>query len=203
MDLLRADGLEKRFGRKSIFTGVSLLLPEGRITGLVGENGSGKSTLLRCLLGIEPLQSGSVSLSERPGYCPQENYLNPRYTVAEHLRLAMCCYSAFRPARADFVHSLLERFGLAACLKERIGILSGGTYQKVKFVCSILHQPRLLLLDEPYDGFDWRMYRAFWDTLGLLRAGGTAILLVTHMVLDRQPFDAISSLEGGTLVAGS
>jgi ABC-type multidrug transport system ATPase subunit len=202
-ELLRVEDLAKRYGRRTVFGGVSFCLVESGITGVFGENGSGKTTLLKCLLGIEAHQRGSVWTVERPGYCPQENYLNPRYTVEEHLGFAASIYGTVGPLEEGYPASLLDRFRLRPCLKQRISTLSGGTYQKVKFVTSILDRPRLVLLDEPYDGFDWRMYEAFWEVLAQLRAAGAAVLLVTHFAFDRARFDALLSLEGGTLVGAS
>jgi ABC-2 type transport system ATP-binding protein len=199
---LEARDLSKRYGRRPVFSHVSLSLESGRVAGVVGENGSGKSTLLKCLLGIEAVHQGTIRMTGRPGYCPQENYLNPRYTVGEHVRLVTAIYSAQKKSESGFTDLLMDAFHLVPCLNDRIGTLSGGTYQKVKFVTAAMHRPSILLLDEPYDGLDWRMYQVFWEVIDLLRHGGTAVLLVTHFVLDNERFDLIYTMEGGGLVKG-
>jgi len=82
-------------------------------------------------------------------------------------------------------------------LRTSIGDLSSGTYQKVKFLTSIYHSPRLIILDEPYDGFDWRMYLVFWEIIEELKSQGAAILMISHLIYDREKFDRIYELKEG------
>jgi ABC-type multidrug transport system ATPase subunit len=169
--------------------------------GLVGENGAGKTTLLRCIMGLVTPNRGIIRVAGRVGYCPQETFLHAAYTVREHLDLACAIYARHAAVDGSRVDDLVQRFRLGPALDQTMGTLSGGTRQKVKFLTAILHAPTLLLMDEPYDGFDWQTYLLFWDVLGEMRAAGAATLLVTHFVHDRVRLDRLHELRDGCLHA--
>lgn len=191
--------IKKSFGRKRVLRGCSLELKEEEFIGLVGENGSGKSTFVRCLLGFTRPDSGKVTLKGPVGYCPQENFLNRRYRVSEHLKLAEAIYSTHNTVDHRFVDTSLDRLKLRPFLRTSIGDLSSGTYQKVKFLTSIYHSPKLIILDEPYDGFDWQMYQVFWGIIEDLKSNGAAILMISHLIYDHERFDRIFEIKEGYL----
>lgn len=194
----RCAGLAKAYGRRRVLHGCTLEVRAGEIVGLVGENGSGKSTLLRSLLGFVRPDGGTAWLHPSVGYCPQDAYLHGRLTVAEHLALAQDVYRQDHRLDRAWIDRLIERLRLGQYLGDRIDHLSGGTVQKVKFATAVLHRPALTLLDEPTDGFDWAMYLSFWEVMGELRAQGHAALVVSHLIYDRERFDRIYELSGGT-----
>jgi ABC-type multidrug transport system ATPase subunit len=196
----RCEGLVKSYRRRPVLAGCSLAVNAGEVVGLVGENGSGKSTLVRCLLGFARPDAGEAWVDPSSGYCPQEPYLHPRLTVDEHLDLACRIYGRTHPVDRAFVDRVVERLRLAPWRGERIERLSGGTTQKLKFATAILHRPAMVILDEPTDGFDWTMYLAFWEVMAELRAAGSAALVVSHLILDRERFDRIYELAGGRCV---
>lgn len=191
--------VKKSFGRLDVLRGCSFELKESEFVGLVGENGSGKSTLVRCILGFTQPDSGTVKIKGSVGYCPQENILNRRLRVSEHLKLAEAIYSKYNSINHDFREKNIDRLRLRPFLKTSIGNLSSGTYQKVKFLTSIYHSPRLIILDEPYDGFDWRMYLVFWEIIQDLKSQGAAIMMISHLIYDRERFDQIFELKEGHL----
>lgn len=191
--------IKKSYGRIHVLKGCSFQLKEGEFVGLVGENGSGKSTLVRCILGFTQVDSGTAELRGPVGYCPQDNILNRRYKVSEHFELTEALYCKNNSIDSDFIAMNIDRLKLRPFLKSSIGNLSSGTYQKVKFLTSIYHSPRLIILDEPYDGFDWRMYIVFWEIVRDLRSRGTAILMISHLIYDRENFDRIFELKEGYL----
>jgi len=176
-------GLSRSYGRRRVLDGVDLAVRSGEIVGLSGENGSGKSTLLRCLAGYEGRDSGLLILRGRRGYCPQEDCLEPRLTVAEHLALAGAAWVGAGRGRepGPRMKALLERFALAPLLGQRTATISGGARQKLKFLLALAPDPEVLLLDEAYEGFDLRTYGEFWATLAELAREGCAILLVSHL----------------------
>jgi ABC-2 type transport system ATP-binding protein len=197
--LCHCDGLRLDFGKTRVLDECDLQVNLGQIVGLTGENGSGKSTLVRCLLGFQKPTAGVVACDPRAGYCPQENYLHRSYTVAEHLALvASLRRGRERPDQA-YATSCTETLKLDRYLDYPIRKLSGGTYQKLKFLTAILHRPPLLILDEPTDGFDWTMYLLFWDLVGELARAGTGVLMISHLLLDRERFDRIFQLREGRL----
>ncbi len=197
--LCNCKGLAKSYGRREVLTDCTLTVGKGELIGLVGENGSGKSTLIRCLLGFTRPSGGTAAITGRVGYCPQEAYLNDSYTVGEHLSLAGSIYSRHAPVDPSFADRHLRRLGLDEYGDYLIRDLSEGTRQKLKFLTSILHQPTLLLMDEPYGGFDWNMYLVFWETVKGLCEEGTGVLLISHLIFDRQIFDRVYDLRGGRL----
>jgi len=196
---LHCQNLTKSFGRNKVLNDCTLKIQAGEFIGIVGENGSGKSTLVRCLLGFLKPDSGSIQLDGHVGYCPQDNVLNSRYKVNEHLLLAENIIKKNWNVDLEFLDSCLERLKLFPYLRSRIGDLSSGTYQKVKFLTSIFHLPNLLILDEPYDGFDWQMYLVFWEIVAELKSRGTSILMISHLIYDRNKFDKILEMNGGHL----
>jgi ABC-2 type transport system ATP-binding protein len=163
---------------------------------VAGENGTGKTTLLRILAGDVPPDAGTVEISGRPGYCPQAVVLDEALTVDQHARYFQAAYGVSSPARAG---ELIERLGYAACRGQRAGTLSGGTRQKLSLTLALLHDPPVLLLDEPCQGFDWHTYLAFWDLAGELKAAGTATVVISHLVFEHERFDRICHLAGGRI----
>ncbi len=191
------DSLRKSYGRNGVLKGCRLAVNAGEMVGLVGENGSGKSTLVRCLLGFTAPSGGTTWVHPSVGYCPQEDYLNKRLTLGEHLLLMGDVYRLNYKVDARFIQMLVGELRLNAYLGMRIGHLSSGTYQKVKFVTSILHRPAMIVLDEPCDGFDWAMYQAFWTIMSAIKAEGCAVLMISHLLHDREKFDRIYELREG------
>lgn len=197
--LLLCEGVWKSWGRRTVLSGCTLSLGPGELVGLVGENGAGKTTLLRCVLGFARPDRGLVRISGRVGYCPQETCLHASYTVREHLGLACAIYRRHTSVDVARLDGLVERFRLGPALDQTMGTLSGGTRQKVKLLTALLHAPTLLLMDEPYDGFDWQTYLLFWDVVREMRSSGAGTLLVTHFVHDRTNLDRVHELREGRL----
>jgi ABC-2 type transport system ATP-binding protein len=187
------------YGSNKVLSSCSLLVARGEVVGLIGENGTGKSTLLKGLLGFLPLDSGTVSIEAPVGFCPQENILNASLTVHEHFQFFTSILRCAAPPDAIYRESLLQETGLSKFLHTPIGNLSGGTYQKVKLVTAIWDKPRLLVLDEPCDGFDWQMYLLFWRFVESLALVGTGILMVSHLLHDKERFQRIYQLREGVL----
>jgi ABC-2 type transport system ATP-binding protein len=196
MTALAARGIRKSFGRRQVLAGLDLEVATGELTAVVGENGTGKTTLLRILAGDLRPDAGSVTVAGRPGYCPQTVVLDEALTVDQHVRYFQAAYGIDRRDRAD---ELIERLGFAACRGQRAGTLSGGTRQKLSLTLALMHDPPVLLLDEPYQGFDWQTYLAFWDLTGELRERGTAIVVISHLVFEQERFDRICHLRDGRI----
>ncbi len=186
--------------RRAVLRGVDLTLDPGEVVGLVGENGSGKSTLMKVIVGALPADEGTVIRSARIGYCPQEPVLYPRLTCDEHFELYGHAYAmspaAMRAGRAG----IYEALGFARYATSRADQLSGGTQAKLNLGLALLPDPELLLLDEPYAGFDWDTYQRFWELVAQRRAAGGTVLVISHFVVDEQRFDRILALRDGTAV---
>jgi ABC-2 type transport system ATP-binding protein len=191
------ESLYKSFGKKHVLRGCNFAINAGEMVGLVGENGSGKSTLVRCLLGFIKSDRGMTWISPSLGYCPQDNFLNGRITVSEHFDFMRSIYERTGVYDPGLFSSLVDKLRLAPHLEMRISDLSGGTYQKVKFVTSVFHLPDLIILDEPCDGFDWAMYRVFWEIMSQVKERGASILMISHLLYDKENFDRIIELKEG------
>ena len=196
MAALAARGIRKSFGRRQVLTGVDLEIAAGELVAVVGENGTGKTTLLRILAGDLRPDAGSVAIDGRPGYCPQTVVLDEALTVDQNVRYFQAAYGIGSTGRAG---ELIERLGYAGCRGQRVGTLSGGTKQKLSLTLALMHDPPVLLLDEPYQGFDWQTYLAFWQLTGELRDRGTATVVISHLVFEQERFDRICHLTGGRI----
>ena len=196
MTVLAAQGICKSFGRRRVLTGLDLDVAPGEMVAVVGENGTGKTTLLRILAGDLRPDAGTVTIGGRPGYCPQTVILDEALTVDQHVRYFQAAYGISSPARA---RELIERLGFAAYRGQRAGTLSGGTQQKLSLTLALMHDPPVLLLDEPYQGFDWQTYLAFWDLASELTAAGTATVVISHLVFEHKRFDRICHLADGRI----
>ncbi|MFD3657638.1 ABC transporter ATP-binding protein [Streptomyces sp. NPDC058620] len=194
--VLRMRGVFKSYRNRPVLRGMSLDLHAGQLVGIVGENGAGKSTLLRILAGDLTADSGVVERSGRLGCCPQETVLHQAFTVEQHLQFFQAAYGISRLSRA---YELLEELNFSGYRYERVETLSGGTRQKLNLVLALMHDPQVLLLDEPYQGFDWETYLRFWDLAAALRDRGCAVLVVSHLAYDVSRLDILYRLDGGVL----
>ena len=181
---LRATDIWKRYGRRPVLSGVELTVRAGQVAAIVGANGSGKSTLLRICAGLVSPDRGTVDVRGALGYCPQDGGTSDFLFPDEHFVLVGAGRGLSRAAaRAD-------GRGRAAALDWDAGDarparqLSGGTRQKLNLVMAELGDPDVMLLDEPYQGFDRGSYVDFWERVWSWRDAGKAIVVVTHL-LDR------------------
>ncbi|WP_266393644.1 ABC transporter ATP-binding protein [Streptomyces canus] len=184
------------YGKRLVLRGVDFTLPAGSLTGVVGENGAGKSTLLKILAGELRPARGSVRHGGRFGYCPQQVVVNDALTVRQHLAFFQ---AAFRLDSLRYAREVMDVLGFAEYLDERAGVLSGGTRQKLNVTLALMHDPRVLLLDEPYQGFDWDTYLRFWELASRLRERGSSVLVVSHLAYDTERLDELWRLDGGRL----
>ena len=203
--VLRAEGITKAYRRgvwprrhqSDVLQGADVELCAGEVVGLVGENGSGKSTLMKILVGTLGADEGTVQISGRMGYCPQEPLLYDRLTCEEHLELFGVAYGMDAAAIAGAAEALYESLGFARWRGTQVAELSGGTRAKLNLALALLADPDVLLLDEPYAGFDWDTYLRFWELTAERRAAGRSVLVVSHFVTDHERFDRLVELRHG------
>jgi ABC-type multidrug transport system ATPase subunit len=195
--VLEARHVARSFGPRAVLTDVHLAVSRGEMVAVVGENGSGKTTLLKILAGLLAPDRGDVVQRGSLGYCPQEPLVFENLTLRENFAYFGAAYGV--PAWAGAMDSLLDRFHFAGQVDSFVRDVSGGTRQKVNLALALLHDPDLLLLDEPYSGFDWETYLHFWEYARELRDRGRGLLVVSHFVYDRGVFDRVLDLAGGRL----
>jgi ABC-type multidrug transport system ATPase subunit len=206
--LLEASGIEKSYRQgiwpvrrqRPVLRGASLALYPGEVAGLVGENGAGKSTLMKILVGALAPDTGSVTQAGRLGYCPQEPVVYERLTCDEHFDLFGHAYAMTPAEQRRSARELYAALGFERYAATRAGQLSGGTLAKLNLALALLPDPEVLLLDEPYSGFDFDTYLKFWDLVAQRRTAGRSVLIISHFVTDEERFDRIVTLHDGKAV---
>jgi len=206
--LLQASGITKSYRRgtwprrrtQQVLAGADLVLYPGEVVGLTGENGSGKSTLMKVLVGALRPDGGTVERTGRLGYCPQAPLVYDRLTCDEHYDLFGHAYGMTREATARSAQNLYAQLGFERYADTRADQLSGGTLAKLNLGLALLPDPELLLLDEPYAGFDWETYQKFWGLVAQRRDSGRTVLIVSHFVVDEERFDRIVAIRDGKAV---
>ncbi|MEV2255542.1 ABC transporter ATP-binding protein [Streptomyces sp. NPDC050147] len=193
---LAARDIHKAFGKHQVLRGADLTVEPGQLVAVVGENGSGKSTLLKAIAGTLAVDSGEVRLGGKLGYCPQDPVLNLNLTVDQHLQYFAAAHKLHSLDRAD---ELVGMLGYEKYRETAASDLSGGTRQKLNLTLALLHDPDVLLLDEPYQGFDWETYLRFWDLVDQLHERDKAVVVITHLVFEQERFDVLADLVEGRL----
>lgn len=184
-------------GTTQVLTEAGMELRAGEVVGLVGENGSGKTTLMRILVGDLVADAGSVHVAGTVGYCPQEPVVYPRLTCDEHFELFARAYGMTEHAQQASMRSIYSSLGFERYAHTRADRLSGGTLAKLNLGLALLPDPEVLLLDEPYAGFDWDTYLKFWELVELRRTAGRSVLIVSHFLVDRSRFDRVVEVRDG------
>ncbi len=189
--MLRAKDLNKRFGKRTVLRDQSLEVMSGEAVAIVGENGAGKSTLLRIMAGVLAPDSGRVHMAGRLGYCPQQPGVLDLLTVDDHLALFGAGLGLSPTDALPEGRSILRSLGYRPEPDRPAKFLSGGNRQKLNLALALLGDPEVLLLDEPYQGFDFGTYVNFWDNVGGWRRAGKVIVIVTHMLAELERVDRV------------
>ncbi len=194
--LLSATGIWKSFRRrtKPVLRNAELRVWAGEVVALVGENGAGKTTLLRICAGLSAPDAGQVLAAGSIGYCPQEPGVFDLLTADEHMVLFGRAVGLSRTAAVMQGKKLLQGFGFSSEHGDVARELSGGARQKLNVALALLGDPPVLLLDEPYQGFDRGAYVNFWDHVQTWRDEGRAVVVVTHLLAELDRVDRIVEL---------
>jgi ABC-2 type transport system ATP-binding protein len=209
---LLAEGLGKRFDGHSAADGISLSIRRGETLGLLGPNGAGKTTTLRMLAGILRPDAGRVRVSgldpRMPdgrmgvGFAPQELALYPELTVEENLAFFGRLHRLRGRALAARVVAALDLAGLGDRRRRRVASLSGGMQRRLNLACAVVHEPAVLLLDEPTAGVDAQSRDHIVRSLSAIRDGGTSILYSTHYLEEAERLcDRVVIVDRGRVVA--
>jgi ABC-2 type transport system ATP-binding protein len=211
--LLTLTSVTRAFGRRTVLDGLSLDVPRAGVTGLVGPNGAGKTTVINLVAGLSRPTSGVIAwdgtpvgypyparIRRRLGLVPQETALYDELTVTENLRFAAELFGVADPQRR--VGEILELVGLSERARDRVGVLSGGMRRRVAFGRALVHDPELLVLDEPTLAVDIDNRHAIWDHVRRLRSEGRTVLLSTNYLDEAEALcDVVVALRAGCLVA--
>ena len=208
---VKAAGLSHRYGDRIALDNLSLTVPAGSVFGLLGPNGSGKSTFLSILVAMEHPQAGTLRVldaapdstgKQRMGIVFQENTADPLMTPNEILSLSGRLFGLSRKAVLAKGDALLEQFGLATRADDPVESLSGGMRRRLELARALLHEPELLLLDEPTTGVDPDERQALWAGLRAADSASRTVLLATNDLLEADAVcDEVALLRKGELVA--
>ncbi len=204
--------LTKKFGSFTAVNGISFDIPKGKIFGFLGPNGSGKSTTIRMICGVLRPTAGSGKvlgydlvkdtemIKHNIGYMSQKFSLYEDLTVEENLDFYGNIYMMPREQLQERKKQLIEMANLKGKEKSLAGTLSGGWKQRLALGCSLIHNPSLLILDEPTAGVDPVSRREFWNTITQLVGGGITVLVTTHYMDEASICDIIGFIYNGDLI---
>ncbi|WP_416674483.1 ABC transporter ATP-binding protein [Egbenema bharatensis] len=189
--MLQIEELRKAYGQRVILNNLNLHIRAGEIYGLLGSNGAGKTTTINILCHLLVADSGRILIKDQPisestklliGVVPQENLLYKSLTCEENLNFFAQIYGLSRAERKQRVEQCLGAVGLADRAKSPAEILSGGMQRRLSMAITLIHQPKLLILDEPTTGLDLEARYEIWDLIRKLQQQGMTILLSTHFL---------------------
>jgi ABC-2 type transport system ATP-binding protein len=203
----------RSFGDVVAVQDVSFRVPAGTILGVIGPSGSGKTTTIRLILGTLGLDAGEARVlgedprrfrrrtRERIGYQPQSFVMYPDLTARENVNFVAATFGLLWRKRRRRVREVMELVGLWERRDRRAGDMSGGEQRRLELCCALVHEPSLLVLDEPTAGVDPLLRQAIWDELERLRNAGVTILVTTQYVTEAEYCDSVALISSGELVA--
>jgi ABC-2 type transport system ATP-binding protein len=208
---IQLHGVSKLFGEKVVLQDITLAVPKAHIFGLLGPSGSGKTTLVRLIAGIDAPTSGTVHvLGERMpqlamlskiGYMAQSDALYAELTAQENLEFFAALYGLTGTKRKQRIHDVMELVDLGSHLKKQISNYSGGMKRRLSLAISLLHEPGILILDEPTVGIDPVLRKSIWEELTNLSQKGTTILVTTHVMDEADKCHKLGMIRDGKLTA--
>jgi len=196
-------------GPRRVLDRLTFTVPRGQVTGLLGPSGSGKTTLMRCLVGVQKVRSGTVTVLGRPagspslrariGYVTQAPSVYADLTVRENARY----FAALHGAGAADADSAVEAVGLADAAGQLVENLSGGQRGRASLACALVGRPEVLVLDEPTVGLDPVLRVELWEQFHALAAAGTTLVVSSHVMDEAGRCDRLLLLREGALLADS
>jgi ABC-2 type transport system ATP-binding protein len=206
-EAIRIRGLVVDRGGRRVLPGVDCDVPAGVVTGLLGPSGGGKTTLMRCIVGVQRvtagevtvlgLPAGAVELRRRVGYVTQSPSVYSDLTARDNARY----FAAMQGVPASWIDPALAEVGLADAADQLVGRMSGGQRARVSLACALLAQPEVLVLDEPTVGLDPVLRRDLWSMFHWLAAGGTTLLISSHVMDEAGRCDQLVLVREGRIVA--
>jgi ABC-2 type transport system ATP-binding protein len=203
--------VNKFFSKKQVLHDINLDVPYSKIFGLLGPSGSGKTTMVKMIAGIETSTTGSVYLLDykmpnlsamgKIGYMSQLDALYLELTAEENMVFFSSLYGLKGAEQKKRILEVMELVNLTEDLKRPVKVYSGGMRRRLSLAIALLHNPGVLILDEPTVGIDPLLRKSIWDELNVLRDNGTSILLTTHVMDEAEKCDTLAMLRDGKLIA--
>jgi ABC-2 type transport system ATP-binding protein len=210
--LLKIKNVKKKYATLEALKGVSLDIYKGEILGLLGVNGAGKTTLSSIIATLHPPTEGDIEFEGKSiyddvatyrfsiGFCPQKPNLNPMLTLEQNLRLSGSYYQMTKEQIDARLAQLVEQFGLQKYLSQKAHVLSGGYKQRFMIARALMHNPQLVILDEPTVGLDPHIRRQLWQHIRDLKQLGVTVILTTHYLDEAEQLsDRVCVMDGGLI----
>lgn len=210
---VEAQNISKTFGEVQALKDLSFVIEKGKALGLLGRNGAGKTTAIRILLGILPSDTGKVLVDNKKlsfdenafGYLPEERGLYLKYTVKSQLMHFASLYGMKKKKALSSIEYWLEKFEISEYLNKKVETLSKGNKQKIQLIVAVMHDPEVIILDEPFSGLDPVNVELFKTVIRELLSKGKTLIFSSHRMADVEEFcdDIIMLKEGETILQGN
>ncbi|NDI33543.1 ABC transporter ATP-binding protein [Chengkuizengella sediminis] len=208
---IRVEQLTKKFNKKTILNEISLDIPCAKITGLLGPSGAGKTTLIKQIAGMDTPDQGhiyvlskkmpSIDMINRIGYMAQSDALYNELSAYDNLDFFAQLYGLKGKAKKQRIHEVMELVDLTADLRKKVSKYSGGMKRRLSLAIALVHQPEILLLDEPTVGIDPVLRQSIWSELDILSEQGTTIIVTTHVMDEAEKCHQLAMLRNGEMIA--
>lgn len=208
---IKVEHVNKCFGKKQVLFDINLTVPYSQVLCLLGPSGSGKTTLVKSIAGIDIPSSGEVyllgekmpklSMMSKIGYMAQADALYGALTAEENLRFFASLYNLSKKEQKQRISQVMELVNLSDDLKKQVKQYSGGMKRRLSLAIALIHEPPVLILDEPTVGIDPLLRKTIWDELYKLRDAGTTIIVTTHVMDEVEKCDELGMIRDGKLIA--
>lgn len=208
---IKIEHVNKSFGKKQVLFDINLDIPYFQILALLGPSGSGKSTLVKMIAGIDSPTNGTVNLLDttmpnlsimhKIGYMAQSDALYSELTAEENIKFFSSMYKISKSKQKQRITEVMELVDLSEHLKKKVKQYSGGMKRRLSLAIALVHEPPILILDEPTVGIDPVLRKSIWAELYKLKDNGTTIIITTHVMDEVEKCDNIGMIRDGKLIA--
>lgn len=210
-NIVSINNVSKSFGKQPVLKSINLEIHKGEIFGFLGPSGAGKTTLVKELAGLDTPTSGenflfqqkmpSLALMERIGYMAQSDALYGELSAKENLQFFSSLYGLKGKQQEERINKVMEIVNLTEDLNKLVYNFSGGMKRRLSLAAALLHEPELLILDEPTVGIDPVLRKSIWDSFYELKKKGTTIIVTTHVMDEAEKCDRLGMIRNGELIA--
>lgn len=208
---IKIENVNKSFGKKQVLFDISLEVPSSNILGLLGPSGSGKTTIVKLIAGIDSATSGEVFVLDQKmpnllmlnniGYMAQSDALYEELTAQENLNFFASMYKLPKAKQKQRIIEVMKLVNLSSELKKQVKQYSGGMKRRLSLAIALLHEPPILILDEPTVGIDPVLRKSIWNELYKLNENGTTIIVTTHVMDEAEKCNTLGMIRDGKLIA--
>ncbi|MGE5626606.1 MAG: ABC transporter ATP-binding protein [Solirubrobacterales bacterium] len=210
-DCIIINNVNKYFGKKQVLFDINLNVPNHQILGLLGPSGSGKTTLVKMIAGVDSPTSGEICVLDQKmpklkmmyniGYMAQADALYGELTAKENLQFFGSMYNMSKQKQNDRIKQVMELVNLSDHINKQVKLYSGGMKRRLSLAISLIHEPKVLILDEPTVGIDPVLRKSIWAELYNLSKSGTTIVVTTHVMDEAEKCDSLGMIRDGCLIA--